>query len=143
MGVFDLVTCRTWHFAGMKFISQDCFYVRDWKGHLAECLRLTMSLLPDIWLCHRQSSLTVDRTCSGRSLMYGRKRMGPRTEPCGTQEDTGMLSELIPLITTVTDCFLLSKKPLIHFSVSPPNAVKMQFLKKFFMGNLVKSFTKV
>ena len=23
MGVFDLVTCRTWHFAGLKFISQD------------------------------------------------------------------------------------------------------------------------
>ena len=75
--------------------------------------------------------------------MYARKRMGARTEPCGTPKDTGMLSELIPLITT--DCFLLSKKPLIYFSVSPPppNAVKMQFLKKFFMSNLVKSLTKV
>ena len=50
--------------------------------------------------------------------MYARKRMGPRTEPCGTPKDTGMLSELIPLITT--DCFLLSKKPLIYFNVCPP-----------------------
>ena len=49
--------------------------------------------------------------------MYARKRMGPRTEPCGTPEDTWMLSELIPVITT--DCFLLSKKLLIHFNVSP------------------------
>ena len=37
------------------------------------------------------------------------KRMGPRTEPCGTPEDTGMLSELIPLITS--DCFLFLKSP--------------------------------
>ena len=29
-------------------------------------------------------SLTLDSTCSGRSLMYARKRIGPRTEPCGT-----------------------------------------------------------
>ena len=33
--------------------------------------------------------LTLDLTCSGMSLMYARKRIGPRTEPCGTQEETG------------------------------------------------------
>ena len=62
-------------------------------------------------------SLTMDLTCSGRSFMYARKRIGPRTEPCGTPEETGFLSELIPLITTA--CFRLSKKSLIHFRVSP------------------------
>ena len=56
------------------------------------------------------NSLTLDLTCSGRSFMYARKRIGPRTEPCGTPEETEMLSELIPLITTA--CFQLSKIPL-------------------------------
>ena len=62
-------------------------------------------------------SRTLDLTSLGRSLMYARKRIGPRTEPCGTPEETGTSSELIPLITTVG--FQLSKKPLIHFIVSP------------------------
>ena len=35
-------------------------------------------------------SLTLDLTCSGRSLMYTRKSIGPRTEPCGTPEETGI-----------------------------------------------------
>ena len=62
-------------------------------------------------------SLTLDLTCSDRSFMYARKRIGPRTEPCGTPENTGIYSELIPLITTA--CFPLSKKSFIHFRVSP------------------------
>ena len=44
-------------------------------------------------------SLTLDLTCSGRSFMYARKRIGPRTEPCGTPEET--------------------KSPFFHFRVSP------------------------
>ena len=43
-------------------------------------------------------SLTLDLTCSGRSFMYARKRIGPRTEPCGTPEETGIFSELIPSV---------------------------------------------
>ena len=62
-------------------------------------------------------SLTVDLTCSGRSFMYARKRIGPRTEPCGGPEETGIFSELIPLITTA--CFRFFKKSFIHFRVSP------------------------
>ena len=38
-------------------------------------------------------SLTLDLTCSGRSLMYARKSIGPRTDPCGTPEETGTSSE--------------------------------------------------
>ena len=38
-------------------------------------------------------SLTLDLTCSGRSFMYSRKRIGQRTEPCGTPEETGIFSE--------------------------------------------------
>ena len=62
-------------------------------------------------------SLTVDLTCSGRSFMYAKKRMGPSTEPCGTPEETGIVLELLPLV--ITDCFLLSKESLIHLRVSP------------------------
>ena len=62
-------------------------------------------------------SLTLDLTCSGRSLMYTRKRIGPRTEPCGMPEETGMQFEFTPFMTTA--CFLLSKKSVIHFRVSP------------------------
>ena len=43
--------------------------------------------------------------------MYAKKRIGPRTEPCGTPEETGIELELVSLVTT--DCFLLSKKYLI------------------------------
>ena len=34
------------------------------------------------------NSLTLDLTCSGRSFMYARKRIGLGTEPCGTLEET-------------------------------------------------------
>ena len=63
-------------------------------------------------------SLTLDLTCSGRSFIYARKRMGPRTEPCGTPDETWILSEMIPLMTTA--CFLLSNlKFLIDLRTSP------------------------
>ena len=62
-------------------------------------------------------SLTLDLTCSGRPFIYAKKRMGPRTEPCGTPDETEILSEEIPLMTTA--CFLLSKKFLIHLRTSP------------------------
>ena len=37
---------------------------------------------------HKLKILTLDFTCSGRSVMYERKRIVPRTEPCGTPEET-------------------------------------------------------
>ena len=62
-------------------------------------------------------SLTLDLTCSGRSLVYTRKIIGPRTKPCGTPEETDMQFEFTPFKTTA--CFLLSEKSLIYFRVSP------------------------
>ena len=62
-------------------------------------------------------SLTLDLTCSGRSFMYARNKMGTRTKPCWTPQETGIVLEWKPFVTT--DCFLLSKKFLIHFKVSP------------------------
>ena len=62
-------------------------------------------------------SLTLDLKCSGRSFINARNKMGPRTEPFGTPEETGIVPEWKSFV--ITDCFLLSKKFLIHFKVSP------------------------
>ena len=62
-------------------------------------------------------SLTLDLTCSSRSFMYARKRIGPKTDPRGMPEEIEILSEFIPLIIT-TACFRLSKKSFIHLRVS-------------------------
>ena len=47
-------------------------------------------------------SLTLDLTCSGRSFMYARKRIGPRTEPCGTPDETVFWGRMLvrsPILT--------------------------------------------
>ena len=116
MGVFDLVTCRIWHFAGLKFISQDFSYCSSLERSSCRMFASDNELIARYMAVSSAKSLTLDRTCFIRSLIYARKRMGPRRERCGTPEDTGILSEFIPFITT--DCFLLPKKSLIHFSVS-------------------------
>ena len=88
-------------------------------------------------------SLTLDITFSGRSFMYAKKRIGPRTEPCRTPDETGIELELVPLETN--GCFLLSKKTFIHLRVSPPppNTIGMAFLVQVFVGNFIKCLTKV
>ena len=130
---FNLVTGRTWHFAGLKFISQDFSHCSSLERSSCRMFASDNELIARYMAVSAAKSLTPDRTCSGRSLIYARKRMGPRTEPCGTPEDTGMLSELITLITT--DCILLSKKPLIHFSVSPhPECRKSAMFEEVFHG---------
>ena len=40
-------------------------------------------------------SLTLDLTCSGRSFSMPKRGWVLRTEPCGTPEETGILSEMI------------------------------------------------
>ena len=56
-------------------------------------------------------------TLSGRSLIYSRNKIGPRTEPCGTPEDTGTSSEHSPSRRTLW--LLPTKKDWIHWSVLP------------------------
>ena len=55
-----------------------------------------MGLIARYMAVSSAKSLTLDLTWSGRSFMYARKSMGPRTEPCGTPEDTAILSDLTP-----------------------------------------------
>ena len=46
-------------------------------------------------------SVTWESIVSERSLMYSRKRAGPKTDPCGTPDVTGTLSEEVPSRTTI------------------------------------------
>ena len=49
--------------------------------------------------------------------MYYRNKIGPITDPCGTPEETGTLSEHSP--SSTTDCILPTKKDWIHERVLP------------------------
>ena len=112
-GLTFLVIRRTLHFEGLKCISN----IFSHCSRHARSVCRTWPVIARYMAVSSAKCLTLDLTYSGRSLLYARKRIGPRTEHCGTPEETGTSSELIPLITTV--CFRLSKKSLIHFRVSP------------------------
>ena len=57
-------------------------------------------------------SRTLLLTESGRSFIYARKRHGPYTDPCGTPDTTGNVSEVHPYIRT---CWMRHcKNDLIH-----------------------------
>ena len=62
-------------------------------------------------------SLTLDLSCSGRSFMYARKRIGPRTEPCGTPEEIEILSEFNSI--NYSCLFSIVQKVFYLKSVSP------------------------
>ena len=108
---------RTWHLEGLNFISHIFSHC---SRHARSVCRAWPSVVEQITRYMEVSSaksLTLDLTGLGRSFMYARKRIGPKTEPCGTPEETGTTSVLITINTTV--CFRLSKRFLIHIRVSP------------------------
>ena len=49
------------------------------------------------------------------SLMYSRKSIGPRTEPCGTPDVTSVMSDRAPL--TETRCLRFDRKDVIQLCV--------------------------
>ena len=116
-GLTFLVMWRTWHLEGLNCISHIFSHCSRHAMSVCRVWPSVVELIARYMSVSSAKSLTLDLTCSGRSLMYAIKRIGPRTEPCGTPEETGTSSELIPLITIV--CFRLSKKSLIHYRVSP------------------------
>ena len=107
---------RAWHLEGLNCISHIFSHC---SRHARSVCRTSLSVV-ELIARHKAvssaKSLTLDLTCSVRSFMYARKIIVQRTEPCGTPEETEILSEFIPLITTA--CFRLSKKSLIHLRVS-------------------------
>ena len=111
-GLTFLVMWRTLHLEGLNCISHIFSHCSRHARSVCRTWPSVVELIARYMTVSSAKSLTLDLTCSGRSLMYASKRIGPRTEP----EETGTSSELMPLITTV--CFQLSKKSLIQFKVS-------------------------
>ena len=109
------LTCNTWHPEG--FMTTELPFMSQASSHLSSLQQLQRSswkmfasemlLIQRYMAVSSAKSLTPDLTCSGRSFMYARNKMGPRTEPCGTPEETGIVPEWKQLVSTV--CFLLSK----------------------------------
>ena len=99
----DLVTRITWHFPGLnsifQFTSQSCRMSRS-SGSCRESARLLMAKYAAV---SSAKSLTWLLTFSGRSFMYAKKRICPRTDPWGTPDVTGTSSEQSPSRTAVCD----------------------------------------
>ena len=100
MGHLALVICRTWHLDGLKLMSHRFSYVSRVKRSFCRVIDSPSELIGRYMSVSSAKSLTLDLTWSGRSFMYARKSMGPRTGPCGTPEDTAVLSDLTPFKTT-------------------------------------------
>ena len=107
--LFILHTCSNFHFAKLNSIIH-CF---AHSVHLYIFLQLHSSLVTSSYNLVSSANLsTLLCTPSSRSLMNIRKRVGPRTDPCGTPFETSVQSEYLPLITTL--CFLPSSHSWIH-----------------------------
>ena len=102
MGVSCLVTCKTWHFEGLRFMSQSS----------SHCLSLRRPS-SDRELMHRYMAVSSANNRSLGHLYMPRRGLFREQSP-----ETGIELELVPLVTT--DCFLLSKNAFIHFRVSSP-----------------------
>ena len=116
-GFAFFVIWSTWHLEALNCISH---IFSHYSRHARSVCRTPLSVVELIARYKAVSSaksLTLDLTCSGRSFMYAKEIIGPITGPCGMTEETEILSEFIPLITTA--CFRLFKKYFIHLRVSP------------------------
>ena len=100
MGHLALAICRTRHLDGLKLISRRRSHFSRVKRSFCRVIDSPFELIARYMAIPSAKSLTLDLTWSGRSFMYARKSIGPRTEPCGTPEDTAILSNLTPFKTT-------------------------------------------
>ena len=75
-------------FCGIKINVPILFPLFQFVG--SSCRMFASELIQRYMAVSSAKSLTLDLTCSGRLFMYAKKRMGPRTEPCGTPVETGM-----------------------------------------------------
>lgn len=76
----------------------------------------------------------------GRSLIYIKKRRGPRTVPCVTLERTGCVSE--DVLLTNTNCFLLVRKSLSHANTSGSRLNCTSLAVKWWCETLSNAFSK-
>ena len=74
------------------------------------------------------------------SLMYGKKSIGPRTEPCGTPDVTSVVSDRASL--TATRCFRFDRKDVIQLCVLPVIPYEVSLDKMRLCGTLSKALAK-
>ena len=103
MGHLALVICRTWHLDGLKLMSHHFSHIsRMWRSFC----RVIDSPSELIAGYNVYGHIICKMPNSGldlvsRSFIYARKNMDPRTEPCGTQEDTAIKSDWVPVLSGV------------------------------------------
>ena len=84
---------------GLTLMSYRCSHFSRVKRSFCRVIDSPSELIARYMAVSSAKSLTLDLTWSGRSFMYARKSMGPRTELCGTPKDTAILSDLTPFKT--------------------------------------------
>ena len=92
MGHLVLVICMTLHLDGLKLMSHLFPHkIRLWRS-FCRVIDSLPELIARYMAVSSAKSLNLDLTWSGRSLIYIRKSMVPRTEACETPEDTSLES---------------------------------------------------
>ena len=74
------------------------------------------------------------------SLMYGKKSIGPRTEPCGTPDVTSMVSDRAQL--TETRCLRFDRKDVIQLCVLTVIPYEVSLDGRRLCGTLAKASAK-
>ena len=118
--VWARVICSTWHLLGLNSISQSFSQISSlWRS----CWRVWQSallLIVKYTTVSSANNLTSEWMFSGRSLIYKRNKIGPKTEPWGTPDVTGISDDFSPSKATHWVC--PSKKALIQlrfFRITP------------------------
>ena len=120
----------TWHLLGLKCISQvfsHCSSVcrsccKVWESFLLVTVKYTA--------VSSANSLTCEVIFSGRSFMYSRNKIGPRTEPWGTPDVTGISDDFSP--SRATHCERPSK--LIRMRVPDRASILQDWTHHTFIG---------
>ena len=75
------------------------------------------------------------------SLIYSKKSIGPRTEPCGTPDVTSVMSDRAPL--TETRCLRFDRKDVIQLCVLlPVIPYEVSLDRRRLCGTLSKALAK-
>ena len=82
----------------------------------------------------------LDLMFSLMSLMYSKKSIGPRTEPCGTPDVTYVVSDRAPL--TETRCLLFDRTDVIQLCVLAVIPYEVSLDRRRLCGTLSKALAK-
>ena len=110
-----LEICIMEHLCGFKVICQEFTHNLCWTRSSSNWMALFEERIVRYTKQSSANSLTDEVILSVMSLIKIRKSNGPSTVPCGTPEVTGTTLDDTP--STITHCFLLLRRLLIHCNV--------------------------